>query len=268
MKGRNVTATATATLLALLCGTLTSAQSSSDRFVPSPVSGVLTVSIPPPDVEISRGSQLEIAVQWDRDLREQAFFAYHVSLARQEAFVDGVGVWQDNPSVVALGNLSVPSPFWGSGPTADPPVLDSELNVTTPAPNGINTQTPEWSTFWFETANLVPGGYALRVRQFVWQGSTGVRSLGEGDNQAWYMEPPFTNYSSQVVLRFFNVTEGGNGTAPEPVVEQAVYTRTIDAYGNPQNPPIASGAFSALSSPFALSMALPLFAGVANFVMT
>jgi hypothetical protein len=65
--------------------------------------------------------------------------------------------------------------------------------VTTPAPNGINTQTPEWSTFWFETANLVPGGYALRVRQFVWQGSTGVRSLGEGDNQAWYMEPPFTS---------------------------------------------------------------------------
>ena len=145
---------ATAALLALLCGTLTSAQSSSDRFIPSPVSGVLTVSIPPPDVEISRGelntarlymleslinllpsspslsrlhngsssclvlvtskflfpsgtgSQLEIAVQWDRDLREQAFFAYHVSLARQEAFVDGVGVWQDNPSVVALGDCA------------------------------------------------------------------------------------------------------------------------------------------------------------------
>ena len=188
--------------------------------------------------------------------------------------------------LTVAGNLSVPSPFWGSGSTADPPVLESELNVTTPAPNGINTQTPEWSTFWFETDDLVPGGYALRVRQFVWQGSTGVRSLGEGDNQVWYMEPPFTStygrdqrgkndswkarakvrvssdYSSQVVLRFFNITEEGNGTAPEPVVEQAVYTRTIDAYGNPQNAPVASGALIALSSPFASGMALPLLAGV------
>ena len=169
-------------------------------------------------------------------------------------------------------------------------MLESELNVTTPAPNGINTQTPEWSTFWFETSDLVPGGYALRVRQFVWQGSTGVRSLGEGVNQVWYMEPPFTStcstlrnehklvtrsdvhmpsdYSSQVVLRFFNITEEGNGTAPEPVVEQAVYTRTIDAYGNRQNAPVASGAMAALSSPFALGMALPLLTGVASIAMT
>ena len=77
-----------------------------------------------------------------------------------------------------------------------------------------------------------------------------------------------SDYSSQVVLRFFNITEEGNGTAPEPVVEQAVYTRTIDAYGNRQNAPVASGAMTALSSPFGFGMALPLLAGVASIVMT
>lgn len=55
MRRHSVTVMATAALLSLLYGTFTSAQSSSDGFVPSPVSGVLTVSIPPPDVEISRG---------------------------------------------------------------------------------------------------------------------------------------------------------------------------------------------------------------------